>query len=528
MHKIDITLLPSYEYLIDFKVEDAKLAFKYTFVILTETTSKEWEWNTKKGKSELVDKLKVETTPLSRSPNKFKGDTTLIIKRGHLSWLLDWVINTGIPAFNVYIDLSESERNRLGWMRTDKLPLAPGWLEVFESHPRGEYYAQSQIDAFDIISKYDGCAIELGTGLGKSEIILATVDSILQHHETGNVLICVPTNAVFDEIWDRAGKPHLSQFQMQTKIGGWFDTSLRVNVINPVGFCNSSNSTDPDILEWMSNVKHVIVDEAHKLSSDSYQHVLNNICKNIQRAVAFSGTMDKFDARVLHPSSCNLGDLYYENMLVTGSTGAVMISRKVIVDTQVYTLTAEISDRFKFDKIMDAEEHWYEALNLMIYSMKFPGVIKRAYSHLESITHKNAIMYIPVITTESADYLGEVLHGLGYNVCVWYSGSVYLNGEYIGDSLEAVKKANADGKFQMLITSKVSYEGVDLTGINGCLPVVGSNWAMISQPLGRAARGTDLVVYLVMDTGNPLIMSQTTHRKKVIVREYNITKMESI
>lgn len=526
MNVIEITELPQYKFLIDFKCPNARMAFKYTFVVTGEEFRVDWEFNPKSGKSEKKNTTELVTTPLSEFDD-FLGSTQLTIARGHLAWLIHWVyVGPGFKDFNCIINLSGLERNRLGYDMVNKLPLLPQWKKIFEGHPRGEYYVNAQLEAFNVVSSYRSAAIELGTGLGKSEIILASVHS-LHTYEEGNILVLVPNSAVGDEIRIRSTVDHIVHTGVSELFNDDGELSRRVSIINPVGYCNSWKLTDPDYIEWMSNVRHLIVDEAHLLSSDSYHHMCTEVCPNIIRGLAFSGTLDKFDAKYLHPNETPLTELAWENMLVTARTGAAMISRKVVLDTRVMTYRGTITDRRDYN-MLPADSNYILKLDLMLFSPEFPAVVDRIYKHLASCI-ESPLLFFPVVSIESAHHVAKMMSNRGYRVCVWNSGEVHIDGDHYGYSLEDVKRANDERLYDILVTTTVALMGVDLTKVGGIISVLGStSWATIAQSLGRAARGSELFIYLIEDEGNPMVSNQTKTRKSIILREYNVVENSRI
>lgn len=116
-----------------------------------------------------------------------------------------------------------------------------------------------------------------------------------------------------------------------------------------------------------------------------------------------------------------------------------------------------------------------------------------------------------------------------WKVGVWNSGEVHIDGDHYGYSLEDVKRANDERLYDILVTTTVALMGVDLTKVGGIISVLGStSWATIAQSLGRAARGSELFIYLIEDEGNPMVSNQTKTRKSIILREYNVVENSRI
>lgn len=463
------------------------------------------------------------------------------IKRGMLEWVIWWCAKG--TSIDVDIDCESLCKSPVELLRFDPdgtrhIKLNDKWRGIFNSHPRGEFYSNAQIEGFENLMLSPNSSVELGTGLGKTELILAVIEHWREYigwgEGTGNILILVPNNAIRDEILIRAESYGVGEL-ISTNV--WDDPTARVNIVNPVGYFNSKQCQSPDSVRWMENVRYVITDEAHKLSSDSYHRLFEESCPNIDVSYAVSGTLDKHFGNHLHPNKTSPTSMHPDNVAVVGFSGCTRMNRKVEIDTHLYTVECEVTRRLNYDALeakekillqMDMELNWLEKFNLLMDSPKLPRIVKFVYDHASKQKNNPRLkLYMPFYGKVVSVKLAEAINSqFLLDVCYWESGLVLLNGLEVGSSLADVKRLAKENAFQILLSSSVGFEGADLENIQAVLTMVGSNQARSLQPIGRAARGERLDIYLLHDRFNKMICSQTNKRKSTIVKYYNIKTLE--
>lgn len=540
MFTVTVEEVPAYKYQIDFGYELVAQSFKSWFQ--TEVTSSEFirYYDNVKRKMTGKRQYKTELVPLWRGSSE-TDPCKVTINRGHLEWLAYWIFkgpgSSMALSFNPR-DYVTKEKPFLKYPNDDprSLKLQDKWRKIFSGHPRGQFYIDAQIDGFHTLGAYAHTAVNMGTGLGKTEIILALVDHLVgdcvdpeNPSCKGNVAIFVPGTAIKDGILSRA-----KQWGTHVDYKNW-DPSNRVNIINPVGFLNSNSRNDPKVIEWLSNVEAVITDEAHKLSSDSASDFFTFFLPNVKRSMALSGSLDKVSGRYLHPTKIPVKAMSTSAGWVTGLSGPCRFDRKVAVSTNLTVISGAVTEKVKYDALKMIEEDtarevsWMHKLELLIASPRLPDLVRWVYdNHLVKPETPKPRLYIPFATRDSGSELEEGLLKQGFRVCYWTAGTVRVNGEKFGSDLADVVKATDDDLYEILLTSKVSYEGVDLKGLTAVMPLLGSNWSMIAQPIGRAARGNSLEIFMLLDSNNGYVYNSTTKRRDKVMEEYNIASYRTL
>lgn len=558
MAEVKIAERPGYLYEIDFGHPIIADQFKIWFrsKVKCSEFSRQFSDGKCTGKRQFWDELQ----PLYQEWDSKKDSSIVVIKRGLLLWVVEFITNgpgSDMELKFPILDYMTSTSPFIAYPSDHpmKLSLHEKWSKIFNGHPRGEFYINAQKSAFSELSSSPGASAELGTGLGKTEVLLALVDHYVGScrpaediwplgDKDSNLVILVPGNAIRDEIHIRSlsieaarkkGLDSVNHWDVPVDWNNW-SSDNRVNIINPVGFMNSKAATNPAAVKWLRNVKKVLVDEAHKMSSDSYNRLFTNYLINVISSSAISGTLDKHDNRYLHPSKCTPNMLQPANASVVGFSGACRMRRSVAVDTNVYHIKTDISNKEKYDKLKEWEEktareaHFLDKLSCLVDSEKFPSLIAKIWDDL-SVRHndKRASLYVPFYGKESNLELANKLHfDHGLDVCYWASGVVKLNGETIGSSVEDVKRLAQQKAFQILMTSSVAFEGADIKGLQAVFTTVGTNNSRTQQPIGRSARGSILEIYLVSDKHNSLISRQTKTRLNRIHEIYNVKKMVTL
>lgn len=541
MFPITVEAAPGYKYVVDFSYELIANAFKSWFQTQVTDSELTRQWDPQKKRYFQKRVFQTKLVPLWREAPALTTDPCkVVIHRGHIEWLAWWIFKGPGSSMAIQFfakDYVTSEKPFLKYPAGDhRVPvLHDKWRAVFDGHPRGEFYVEAQHLGFKSLVEYPSTAVNMGTGLGKTEIILAIVDHLVGKcvdHERpacqGNVIILVPGTAIRDGIMMRAERWDVEMHYNN------FDPSNRINIVNPVGFMNSNNREDPKVLEWMANVEAVITDEAHKLSSDSASDFFTEIIPNVQRSMALSGSLDKVSGRYLHPTRIPVKEMSTASGWVTGYSGACRFDRKVAVDTHLTVISGDITEPHTYQNLLDREDltgkevSWMEKLDVLIASPRLPKFVKWVYDNRLKTKIENPKLYIPFSTKATGTILEEGLIAEGLRVCYWTSGTVRLNGEKVGSELaDVVKLANSDA-YDILLTSKVSYEGVDLPGLTAVMPLLGSNWSMIAQPIGRAARGNSLEIIMLLDTHNRYVTNTTSKRRDKVMEEYNIKSYQTI
>ena len=559
MFEVKVEEREGYLYAVDFGHSIIADQFKIWFQSKVSCSEHQRNWNKEDNKMVGKRNFWTEFMPHYQEWDSKKGSSVVVIKRGLIQWVVDF-ISTG-PGSEMEIKFSvmdylSSSTPFIAYPSSHpmKLSLHEKWENIFRGHPRGEFYVESQMEAFKELSSAPGTSVELGTGLGKTEVILALVDHYVGKcrpaedvwplgDEWANVAILVPGNAIREEIYlrsitveqaEKKGLDSKNHWDVSIDWNNWKPTN-RVNIINPVAFMNSKAATNPEAIMWLRNVRKVIVDEAHKLSSDSYTRLFNDYMINVSSSSALSGTLDKLSTRYLHPSKCSPQSMQPSNSNVIGYSGACRMKRSVEVDTNVYKIRCDVSDKKSYEAIEEwegrtaREAHFLDKLNCLVTAEKFPELVKKIWENL-SERHNDPVapLYIPFYGKEENLELAQKLVDLGLKVCFWSSGKVWLNGEVVGSSVEDVKRLAQARAFNILETSSVAFEGADLKGLKAILTLVGGNNSRTQQPIGRAARSDQLDIYLVEDDNNPMVSRQTKNRLSRIMEIYNVKGCENL
>ena len=341
---------------------------------------------------------------------------------------------------------------------------------------------------------------KLYTGYGKTELILSIIESYLENNVTSlkdtanyiQAVILVPTNSIKEEIIFRMKK--------------WNVKKDFIEIINPVGFLKSNLAKDLDFKKRLLATKLLIIDEVHHVPANSVMKMVYKYLPNIEYCYGFSATPDPKDGTtptiLLPPYSMNPGVVKLVSVC-----GQVLVSRKASHKkfANIYLIDGEFSPT----KVTLNEFKYSECLDATAKSDKFINFVKNVYKHDKKI-------YLPVHKIETGKYIYKKLKQLGVNVIYWDANTILP--ESI-ENLKSIKEYVNKSDKVVLITTSVSYEGVDFPSMDSVILYHGQNWRMTLQPVGRA-RSDKIDIYLIRDRNVPVIKRHTDEKVNILISEY--------
>lgn len=510
MCKIKFSKMPGFKVMIQSDVITLNELYRYTTVY---DKKLQFNWRTHKQESVTTEVHYTKT-----------GLHSLICFQNIAKLLIDHIgLNLIQLGNNVELDIDDElkERFNIDNKCQNHIEILEKWYEVFENNPKGLERAQIQIDAARSVEQSNYGIISLFTGAGKTEILLSIVESYLSSY-SDNCLIIVFNNKVKEEIILRAK-------QYGIKITSSFSTSSRINIVNPVGFYRSSASKEPKNIEWLKNVNCVLADEAHHYSAESWQRLICLIDPYF--SYGFTATADvkgslEFITRKLQFDKCTTQVL---NTFMC--TGYFLINKKLPVPVKILrtkiNITTEDEANFVFQKFGN---RLIKMVDNLIVNTSFAKVVAYIYKNYLS----SGICFIPITTIESGIELTKNLNKLGVRTVFWSADLTYIPGNdgntYEADkvfTLESLKEVSKQRAFDVLITTTVGVEGIDLVNLNSIIPITGNSNRMLVQPVGRAARANQTTIVFIWDTHNAVLNKQMTSKYR-LAKDFNIISNENI
>ena len=386
-----------------------------------------------------------------------------------------------------------------------ELKLSDKWHKIFETNPKGADRGQMQIDDFNKLVRNDCGIAELFTGYGKTELLLAIAEC-----SGVKTVIQVPDNGILEEVISRA-----KQYNMDV---GNCDWTKDINVINVPGFMRSKNLNDK-AKEWLKQVKLSIGDECHHFSSASSKNFFA-LMGEIERSYGFSASTDVANGKKVKSHEVTLMELGPKTAAVVELCGPVRVSRSSKIPMSLVRVESHIANI----EDVNLQPDWSNKLDQTIISKNMASVVSQIFE-----TDKTKVFFIPIHKRESGGALYRNLLDLGYRGVMWNSEEYSINGEVIKSSniLKDLKERMGKQDFDFIMSTKM--EGIDLPPkLNAIIPLVGVNYRMTVQPVGRSARGADIIVYLIYDRNNKIMVSQSNDRLKTIRTEYVIASDKRI
>ena len=487
---------------------------------------------------------KVRVSSSSEEPLYTKAEGSITIKRGLLEFLKYWITFNSVGGSEILLCGLEDPKKKVplgvsydylvsvyqDWperfcsldtlLEIDiDISLPKYWKDIFNSHPRGDYYSKAQIDGYESIARYKFGNVNLGTGIGKSYIIAALASTILKPCG-GKVLVTCPSNSILEEIQLSLADHGIPYVLSPKKIEQIIDNDIIL--INPRGFFRSKLGKSQEVKDEFTKVKALICDELQFAASDSYKKMLESI-SNLRYSYGFTATADRIKGLIYHPGNIPVSNLESIGADIVGLAGCTQIVRKVDSKVALTVISTEVVDSEKLKEITDLRDRQRREVNsmeiqeLVYLSPQLPIVI----THIRKESPKGTL-YIPFTKIEHGRFLYDRLIDLGFSTLVWHAGSAEFNGEKIEPTIKNLKKVSQEEKIDILLASSVMDEGVDLRNLQSIFLLIGSSHAKILQRCGRIMREDDAEIYILNDRNCHRL--GYSKRKSKIMDYYNLKK----
>lgn len=374
------------------------------------------------------------------------------------------------------------------------------WKEFFSAR-------KGQWEGFVNMCKQPRGVVQLPTGSGKSEYIIAVIDSV---NEPGNRLVVVPFNSIKAELAMRFKKRGII-------VPEDFDPKAQVNIINAPGYKNSSNWKNPECIKWMNNVVITAIDECENIS-ESLGALLQTQLTNSKYIYGFSASADKVDGKELSVSveDKNMNKFSSYAYSVLSNVGMGISYTKPRKKMDLHIIKAKFGEPKKVSKFVKVQQflQFANAEKAVIEHPTFKLCLKMACEK------KRKVLFMPVRTVKMGEYVRKVTEKLGYNAVLWHSGHFKSDTPGIKD-YESLKRAcEVDEKIDVIIATKVAFLGIDIKTISDVLLVMGTMYNMLVQPIGRAFRYDYPSTWLLQDMSNKNPLYNNCHFKRLkIIKE---------
>lgn len=352
---------------------------------------------------------------------------------------------------------------------------------------------------------------------GKTELILAIVESYLIQNPTKNVVILVPDDTIKKEMITRSDKWDLFIKPEYHKFNG------RLQLINPIGIGKSTKfkSKDNKIMDYLNNTGLVLIDEVHHLSASSYLILMDSYLNNYELIYGFSGTIDAAAGKV--PVLKDIPQTLSGRLnRIISYIGFPRIDVKNEAPVRISYL------RVKGTSVPEKLKTMYH-VSLKIF-FNSPKLLDAVVDFLEKNPGRR--IFLPINEIKQGKIIvDKVTKRLGADSCVFVqSGSTYPNVKDLGyTGVKDYMRSNP--KFRMIVGTTAIYEGFDSDMINTVLLGVGKSQRMTIQPTGRGTRSEDIPwVLLPWDTSgtNAIVNKQTKSRYETLKREFKNYKFISL
>ena len=202
------------------------------------------------------------------------------------------------------------------------------------------------------------------------------------------------------------------------------------------------------------------------------------------------------------------------------------VSRKSKANVQLVRVTGEMYPH-NLKGIVDVDkpddqipDNWSEIIDYTILSDKFVSLLCYLFRRFPTTR-----WFIPIHKIDTGYDLFQKLRECGQTGIFWSAQKMDPElPKDRDDTLGFIKEELANEKYKFLMATTVGFEGINIPDLSGVIPLTGKSLRSVIQPAGRSARNDSLVYVLIYDTNNPLMLTQSAARRKIIENEYHVSR----
>jgi superfamily II DNA or RNA helicase len=324
-----------------------------------------------------------------------------------------------------------------------------------------------QVTAVDALSANNHSAIEYGTGVGKSRIILQLVRDLGL-----KTIVMVPSKQIGAQMFDTL-KTHLGE----NKVGYYGDGKKVSKKLVTVGIAASLTRIEPGDQAWddLREAQVLISDESHFLAADTFEKVCMGVAANCAYRWSVSGTQIRGDG---------------SELLLKGLTGPV-VSRMTVKDGVDQGWLAR--PVFHMFQMPSDSSYWTDDANTMtrVHLYQNKAILKAVGDMTKKFVEMGKSVVILIDEVEQFTRLlphlpdgAKMAHG---GLTADNRGKVPL--PYHKSDPKALVKSFNDGEFKVLVGTSCISTGTDILPVEAIFYLVGGKSTIsCSQSVGRGTR----------------------------------------
>lgn len=369
-----------------------------------------------------------------------------------------------------------------------------------------------QVTSVERALQYKSGIIKVCTGGGKTEIALSILRTLYENTD-GNLIMCVPSTKLLYQTKERALSRGFSESDITLYgDGNKLDPSKRFLIATVQTLFRRLE--DPMFIEWRSNLKILIMDEAHHCSARTFYAVVDTLSPEYVLGV----TAEPYYGDKTHK---------IQDLLVRGLLGSILyevtvpmlVSKGFLSKPYMLVFDSECPKNIMTSQVWS----YIQKVGLIENPTRNAMIVDIAEALIQ--VDKRPLILISQI--KHGSLLSANISARGYTVAMLTGGSavdIYREGvviESLKDSDGEIPRKFTEGSIDVLVGTSVLDEGVDIPAIASVILAGGGKSPIkVVQRLGRSLRPkkNDNTTILIdfMDTFNVVTRSHSKKRRGTI------------
>ena len=367
-----------------------------------------------------------------------------------------------------------------------------------------------QVDAANAALSHKYGIVQVSTGGGKTEIVLAMLRYLMQSTDSGKFIVCVPSTKLLYQTYDRALSRGIEEKDISI-LGdsNHLDTTKRVCIATVQTLIRRLDSEE--YREWFRDLKMFVMDEAHHCSARTFFTVVDALHAEYTIGV----TAEPFYNDATHK---------VQDLIVRGTLGSILY--RILVPQLVELGYLSKPYLISFNS-QSTKSHLYNSINWKVVYKEL--IIENPLRNALLVDIADALVHIgknPLVLISQikhGEFLASEISKRGHTVAMMTGGqevALYYDGRIIEERVDkdgTTAREFTDGIIDVLIGTSVLDEGADIPSLSSVILAGGGKSPLkVVQRVGRGLRPKkgDNTTWIIDFLDNFNVVTKSHYKKR--------------